>query len=109
MTKPSNNHKDVQVKPILVNTEEQTDPTLTGVASEAEFGFSDRLVGARLVKKGKAAMRKSRSKLSPLGLGSKSPKKSNLSIKEKSKGKLKRSRARESMKHKYASSLSIIS
>ena len=84
---------------------------MTGVASEAEFGFSDRLVGARLVKKKgtKGAMRKSATKLSPLGLGSKSPKKSISSIKEKSKGRLKRSKARESMKRKFASSLSIIS
>ena len=95
-TKPPNNHVEIQVKPILVNTEEQTDPTLTGVASEAEFGYGD-MMASRMTKKGKKGKKK------PLGLGSRSPERSQRSgtIREKSrKGSIKRSYGRAAMKHK---------
>ena len=106
-TIPPKNHVHCQVGPILVSTEEQTDPTLTGVASLEDFGINERLVSRLVKKKGKGKFNKSGTKLSPLGIGSRSPKK-NSTIREKSKTKLKRSRARESMKQKYASSLAII-
>lgn len=86
-----------QAQPTVKDAEDQTDPTLTGVASMEDIFALNEKMTARMPKKKLKAKHQDEQQQPALGLGSRSPQKTTIKEK-KSKGSIKRSAARASMK-----------